>query len=87
MPAPSEDSFSHVGYFNDLAIARAVPGIEVVMSEPIGSVEVTFTNGRITEPFMAGATPTGSFAVFVVPQAFCATKGVWSPIDPAAPSR
>jgi 5'-nucleotidase / UDP-sugar diphosphatase len=38
--------------------------------EPIGAVEVTLDNIRIPEPFAAGETPTGSYAAFVVSQAF-----------------
>ena len=49
-------------------------GIEAVKSEPIGSVQVTLPNTRIPEPFTAGATPTGSYAAFVVAQAFRATN-------------
>ncbi|MBW6454861.1 MAG: 5'-nucleotidase C-terminal domain-containing protein [Trueperaceae bacterium] len=45
-------------------------GVEAIKVEPIGSVEVTLDNTRIPEPFAAGETPTGSYAAFVVSQAF-----------------
>jgi 5'-nucleotidase / UDP-sugar diphosphatase len=45
-------------------------GIEAIKIEPIGTVEATLGNTRIPEPFAAGATPTGSYAAFVVAQAF-----------------
>lgn len=45
-------------------------GIEAIKVEPIGTVEVTLGNTRIPEPFAAGETPTGSYAAFVVSQAF-----------------
>ncbi|MFU8887924.1 MAG: 5'-nucleotidase C-terminal domain-containing protein [Trueperaceae bacterium] len=45
-------------------------GVEAMKVEPIGSVEVTLDNTRIPEPFAAGETPTGSYAAFVVSQAF-----------------
>lgn len=45
-------------------------GIEAIKVEPIGTVAVTLGNTRIPEPFAAGETPTGSYAAFVVSQAF-----------------
>jgi len=45
-------------------------GVEAMKVEPIGTVEVTLDNTRIPEPFAAGETPTGSYAAFVVSQAF-----------------
>lgn len=49
-------------------------GIEAIKVEPIGAVEVTLDNTRIPEPFAAGETPTGSYAAFVVSQAFRETN-------------
>jgi len=45
-------------------------GVEAMKVEPIGTVEVTLDNTRIPEPFAAGEAPTGSYAAFVVSQAF-----------------
>jgi 5'-nucleotidase / UDP-sugar diphosphatase len=45
-------------------------GVEAIKVEPIGTVEATLGNTRIPEPFAAGETPTGSYAAFVVSQAF-----------------
>jgi len=49
-------------------------GIEAIKVEPIGTVEVTLDNTRIPEPFAVGETPTGSYAAFVVSQAFRETN-------------
>lgn len=55
-------------------IAPYREGFEAVKQEPIGSVAVTLDNTRIPEPFAAGTTPTGSYAAFVVAQAFRETN-------------
>jgi len=49
-------------------------GIEAIKVEPIGTVEVSLGNTRIPEPFAAGEPPTGSYAAFVVAQAFRETN-------------
>ncbi len=49
-------------------------GVEAIKVEPIGTVETTLGNTRVPEPFAAGETPTGSYAAFVVAQAFRETN-------------
>lgn len=49
-------------------------GVEAIKVEPIGTVDTTLGNTRVPEPFAAGETPTGSYAAFVVAQAFRETN-------------